>query len=384
MQVYKTFLKISLKSIFSAFAYIIAFLTLSMLITQTGNKSDISSFVSEKMEVAVVDNDHTSTSKALYQYVAKKHHIKTVNMKDETWRDELFYRNVDYIVIIEKGFEENYNSSNSSEYMKSYTNPDSNTSFIIRSELETFLQNLNYYKTAGFSEKESIEKAQTVANIHVTTDFKKNEKKIEQPTAMSYFFSFAPYVLLCILINTIGPMLMIWNRPEIKTRTEISSLSMSKRNLALIGAVATCAMVVFFIYLATCIGFFKEDFFSLRGFYYSINAFLYLLVCISATYLVAQLSHKLNALSMWSNGLGLSTSFLCGVFVIRDLLPDQVISFSKCLPTYWYINITEELKFFDGSLSKLAFQSAGMQLLFAIAIYAVALIIIKNRQQKAT
>ena len=384
MQVYKTFLKISLKSIFSAFTYIIAFLTLSILSTQTGNKSDISSFVSEKMDVAVVDNDHTSTSKALYQYVAKKHHIKTVNMKDETWRDELFYRNVDYIVIIEKGFEENYNSSNSSGYMKSYTNPDSNTSFIIRSELETFLRNLNYYKTAGFSEKESIEKAQTVANIHATTEFKKNEKKIEQPTAMSYFFSFAPYVLLCILINTIGPMLMIWNRPEIKTRTEISSLSMSKRNLALIGAVATCAMVVFFIYLATCIGFFKEDFFSLRGFYYSINAFLYLLVCISATYLVAQLSHKLTALSMWSNGLGLSTSFLCGVFVIRDLLPDQVISFSKCLPTYWYINITEELKFFDGSLSKLAFQSAGMQLLFAIAIYAVALIIIKNRQQKAT
>ena len=382
MQVYKTFLKISLKSIISAFAYIAAFLALSMMITNSGNKSDISSFVSEKMDVAIVDYDHSVTSKALYHFVDKKHNIKSIQMKDEAWRDELFYRNVDYILIIEKGFADHYDQKDAANYMKSYTNPDSNTSFIIRSEVETFLRNLNHYKTAGFNEKESIEKAQKVSVIHTQTDLVKNQKKIEKPTAMSYFFTFAPYVLLCILINTIGPMLMIWNRPEIKTRTEISSLSLGKRNLALICAVATCAMVVFVIYLGTCVQFFKGDFFTLRGLYYTINAFLCLLVCISATYLVAQLSHKLNSLSMWSNILGLSTSFLGGVFVIRELLPDQVVLFSKCIPTYWYINITEELKYFDGTLSKLAYQSAGMQLLFAFALYAIALIVIKNKQQR--
>ena len=105
-------------------------------------------------------------------------------------------------------------------------------------------------------------------------------------------------------------------------------------------------------------------------------------VCIAITFLVAQLSKRVSALSMWSNVIGLSTSFLCGVFVTRQLLPDKVVAFSKCLPTYWYINVTEELKYFSGTLSREAWISMGVQLLFAAAIFAVSLVIIKNRQQK--
>lgn len=383
MQVYKTFLKISLKSITSAFAYIIVFLALSLIITKNGNKSDISSFMAEKINVAIVDKDQTTTSKALSKFIGTKNTLHSLNMEKDEWRDELYYRNIDYILVIEKGFEQHLNQADLKRHIKSYKNPDSTSSFIIRSETETFIRNLNYYQNAGFSQDESLKKAAAIGKIRTQTDLVKGESTIEKPTAMSFFFTFAPYVLLCILINTVGPMLIIWNRKEIKKRTEISSLSLSKRNLALIGAVATFSSLVFIIYLITCMGFFKNDFFTLQGFYYAVNAFIYLLVCISATYLVAQLSSKLNSLSMWSNGLGLSTSFLCGVFVVRDLLPDHVVTFSKCLPTYWYINITEELKYFDGSLSRLAYQSAGMQLLFAIALYALALIIIKNKQQKA-
>ena len=145
----------------------------------------------------------------------------------------------------------------------------------------------------------------------------------------------------------------------------------------------TFAFIVIIIFTAVCVVMYKDDFFTKATLYFGLNALCYMLVSISVTYLIAQLSKKLSALSIWSNIIGLSTSFLCGVFVSRELLPDKVVALSKCLPTYWYINVTEELKYYnDSSLSRNSWISMGIQLLFAAAIMIISLVVIKSRQSK--
>lgn len=383
MQVFKTFLKICVRNLPSSIGYVIAFLALSLLLSSTSSEnSDMTKFMEQKVDVAIVDLDQSQLSQSLYDYVDSTQNIKEINMEDESWRDELFYHNVNYILVINKGFQDSFANGTYQDLITAYENPDSNSSFIVETEVTTYLTNMKYYLTAGYSNAEAADKATTAAGISATTKVEVSDQEVEKPTALSYFFSYMPYMMICIMINTLGPMLFIWNRPEIKARTSISGLSMTKRNLALVGAMAAFAGLLFGIFMAVAAIFFKGDFFSPRGFYYSINTFAYLLVCIAITYLIAQLSKKLTALSMWSNAIGLSTSFLCGVFVMRDLLPASVVTFSQVLPTYWYINITEELKYFDGSLSNLFYQSLGVQLLFALAIYGVALVIIRLRQQK--
>ena len=189
-------------------------------------------------------------------------------------------------------------------------------------------------------------------------------------------------MILCLLINTLGSTLIIWNKPELKARTAVSGTSFATRNAGIVFGMLTFASIVILIFTAVCVVMYKDDFFTKATLYFGLNALCYMLVSISVTFLIAQLSKKLSALSIWSNIIGLSTSFLCGVFVSRELLPDKVVALSKCLPTYWYINVTEELKYYKGSLSNNSWISMGIQLLFAAAIMVISLVVIKSRQSK--
>ncbi len=68
-------------------------------------------------------------------------------------------------------------------------------------------------------------------------------------------------------------------------------------------------------------------------------------------------------------------SFLGGIFVPREVLGAKVIALSKFLPTYWYVNAVEaiqEVKINPSILKEFKI-NIGVQFLFAIAMFAVAL-----------
>ncbi len=382
MQVFKTFLKIALRNIASGIVYLVIFVSISLMITNTSKSKDPDSFSKQKVKISVIDRDDSDLSHALYDYLDSSQKIVDIGNDEETWRDYLFYHNIEYLLIIDKGFEDKMASSDYENVITSYKNPDSNSSYIVASQTEAYIKYISAYVSSGYSYTDAAKKAADTASLTADTSYRVSDEVIEEPTALSYFYTFVPYILICILINSMGPMLIIWNRPGIKARTSISSLSLVKRNTALIGALACYSAVVYGIIIALSAIIFRNDFFTVKSIYYCLNTLAYLLVSVAITFMVAQLSKKLTALSMWSNIIGLSTSFLCGVFVTRSLLPDKVVSFSKCLPTYWYINVTEELKYYDGSLSSLSWKSMGIELLFAAAFFGIGLVIIKSRQQK--
>ena len=143
-------------------------------------------------------------------------------------------------------------------------------------------------------------------------------------------------MILCLLINTLGSTLIIWNKPELKARTAVSGTSFAARNAGIVFGMLTFASIVILIFTAVCVVMYKDDFFTKATLYFGLNALCYMLVSISVTFLIAQLSKKLSALSIWSNIIGLSTSWI----------------------------------------------SMGIQLLFAAAIMVISLVVIKSRQSK--
>lgn len=381
MQVYKTFLKIALRNISSSIMYFAIFTSLAFIIPKAQGSKSVISYSSEKVSVGIVDRDNTDISKALYGFVDEHHNIKELLPDEEAWADDLFYHNVDYILVIEKGFSEKLASGDYEAMLTAYQSPTSNSSYIVNNQVESFLGNLSLFLKNDMSLSEATAQATEIAAVEASVVLPDNSDAHVTNSPISMFFTFVPYIMICILINSLGPSLIIWNRPEIRTRTEISSLPALKRNMGMIAAVATFAMVIFGIFMSIASNAFKKDFFAKVGLYYTLNTFVYLLVCLALTYLIAQFTKKLQMLSVWSNVIGLSTSFLCGVFVGRALLPDKVVSFSRCLPTYWYINVTEELRSFSGTLSANAYRSMGVQLLFAVAIFAIAMAVIEFKRR---
>ncbi len=381
MQVYRTFLKLTLRNIFSGIMYLVIFTTVAIIISRAQSSSSNATFTVTKVNVGVIDNDNTALSQKLYDYIDNTNTIKELDPDEDKWPDEIFYHNVELIIVINDGFADSISSGNYEDVITTYKQPDSNKAYVVASQINTFLDSLSYYTAAGYSVEDASDKALDTAGLAADTEYLDKNAGDGNASAMSYFFTFMPYMMLCLLINSYGPMLVIWNRPELKSRTEIAALSIGKRNLGLIGATATYSVIVFALFMGVGAAFFSKEFFTARGAMYMLNSLTYLLVCISITYLVAQLSKKTQMLTMWSNVIGLSTSFLCGVFVSRFLLPDKVVSISRCLPTYWYVNITEELKYSFNGITPLMIQSLGIQLLFAVAIYVIGLVIVKSKRQ---
>ncbi len=384
MQVFKTFFKISLRFLPSVIIYIVIFGILSMVLPNTVQNSNEKTFTAAKLKIAVIDNDNSTISQGLCEYLDEIHTIVDIGTDDETWRDELFFHNVIYILVINDGLEENIESGIYENLITAYEDPASNSSYIVASQVNTYLNTVKGYMLADMSADDSVKEAsKTVAKETEVSYLNEDNVQTQSLSGVFYYFNYIPYIMLCMLINSLGPMLVIWNRPEIKSRTAISSLSLTQRTSALFGAAATFAIFVFTLLIAFGAVTYSNDFFCRKGALYLLNAFVYLIVTISITFLVSQLTRHVNMLNMFSNAIGLSSSFLCGIFVQRSLLPDKVIAFSKCLPTYWYINVTEELKNFDGSLSNNAIISIGVQLLFAAAIFAISLAIIKIKEQRS-
>ncbi len=382
MQVYRTFLKMLMRNIASGLLYLGIFIIISLTVAKNSESNDFTTFNNAKLDIAVIDRDNSTLSKALYDYLNDCQNIISIDSDEKKWADELFYRTVDYILVIDEGFEEHVRDENYDNLLTSYSAPDSNTSYIAQSQTESFVQNVCLYLEAGYDYEQAALKAGEISRITADVQISNGSGTDAEVSSVSYFFTFLPYVLICMLINSLGATLMAWNRPEIKARTAVSGTGLTARNAGIIAAMTVYSLVIVGIFIIVCIFSYRKDFFSESTIYYGINGLCYMFVCIAITFLVAQLSKRVSALSMWSNVIGLSTSFLCGVFVTKQLLPDKVVAFSKCLPTYWYINVTEELKYFSGTLSREAWISMGVQLLFAAAIFAVSLVIIKNRQQK--
>jgi ABC-2 type transport system permease protein len=384
MHVYKTFFKISLRFFSSTIIYLIIYGVLAFVIPST-NKSDAGAldFEAEKISIAVIDRDETVLSQDLCEYLNEIHDVKDIGNDKEVWADELYYKTVSYILVIENGFMDNVLSGNYENSLTSYEDPASNSAFIVAGQINTYLNTLKGFISSDYELTEAINLTHDTIGIKADVKFSNATDKIVQVDSVSLYFNYLPYIVICMLINSLGPMLIVWNRPKLKARTAISGKSLSERSLSLIFAAITYSLFIFAVIIAFGIICFRNKFFSEATIYYIINAITFLIVGTTITFMVSQFCKKAEMLNMWSNIIGLGMSFLCGIFVQRSLLPDGVVNFSKCLPAYYYISVTEELRNFSGVLSTEAWHCILVQLLFAIVFLGVSMVIIKFKEKAA-
>ena len=383
MQVYKTFFKISLRFFSATIIYLVIYSVLSIAIPKsTQSDGGALEFNSSKVDIAVVDLDNSELSKDIYQYLDENHNIKDIGTDKETMADELYNKSVTFILVMNDGFEESFLNGEYGEKLVSYEDPASNSAFIVSGQVETYLKTLKGYLAADYELTEAIRLTGETVNIKATVEFANATNQSPSMDSLGLYFTFFPYISICMLINSLGPMLVIWNKPNIKKRTAVSGKSLTSRTFSLMLAAITYSAFIYVICLIFGMIVLRKEFFTERTGYYILNSTAFMIIGVAITYLVSQVCKKTEMLNMWSNIIGIGMSFLCGVFVSRSLLPDGVVNFSKCLPAYYYISVTEELVTYNGTLSSIAWQSILIQLLFALAIFGVAMVVVKAKEKK--
>ena len=181
-------MKILKKNIGLVIIYLVIFFSVAMALQAAASKEHLEDFEKARVDIAVADNDQSTLSHALTDYLKTIHNVSEISSDPSVMQEELFYRNAEYIVQIPKDF---YKTCIVQDNPISVTKiPGSYTSFYVDQQINAWLNNVRTYIASGFSQKEAAKAALEQPSSRVSM-YQDTETTSETP-AYTYYFRYVP------------------------------------------------------------------------------------------------------------------------------------------------------------------------------------------------
>lgn len=385
MTVFRGALRIAIRQKFLIILYLAIFMALGIMIIVSKDNSSTLGYEKESVTMAVIDRDKTELSCGIREILEASQNVVDIEDNEKKIREELYYSNIEYALIIPENFEKNYleaieNDDTTDNLLLGTGRPSSNASYYIKNIVDNYLSGINLYIKADYSIEEAIN------NMKSIDTSKNNVSIIEgsmESSKLSVGFMILPYVLIALSCFIIGFIILEYQKPEIKKRLEISAVSSFRRSTQLMLSVFVIGIIIFAISLGLVNILNPGNVFNDSNIgYYLINLIMMILNSIAIAFFVASVSVNSNAVNGLANVLSLGMSFLCGVFVPVSLLSKSVVKISKIIPVYWYENNNNILgihsKLSNSQISQIT-NGYVKQLTGALIIFAIAFAIQKIR-----
>lgn len=331
MTVFKTYWRL-IRSLFPVIIlYLSIFLVLSIIMGSIGTEEKTFSMANPK--VLLIDHDQSTLSKGFHSFL--KEHAKLVQLKEEEDRleDALFYRQVDYIIEIPEDYAKNFQQGEKPK-LKTKNAPGSTTATYTEMLCNRYFQLARTYQES-YSEEEYVpmilEDLKSGSEAILLNPGKEEIQKVES------FFNYTNYTILALCLCVIGIITHLFLHPTIKKRNQISSMSSSQLNkkLFLGHFLLMCGNFLLYVLMGLCL--YPSVILSIQGLLFLVNMFCFHIMALSLGFFLGNLIKSREAQNGLVNVIALGTSFLCGAFVPQEYLGKGVLTFSKVLPSYWYI-----------------------------------------------
>jgi ABC-2 type transport system permease protein len=385
MQVYKAYFKIIYKNLSQIMIYITVFLTLAVVMANTNNNVANISFTETKVNMVFINNDGDSRLvKGLEAYLSKQANI--VHIPDETQKlqDALFFREVEYILRVPKGFTEGLLSGRALQLEKTTAASSASGVYIDNiinkylNTAKTYLANiedLSAEQLLSYVENDLSQKTEVIMN-HSVEEGSKNEKS-------AIYFNYVAYSLLSILILGVSSVMLVFNNTDIKKRNLCSPIKLRSMNFQLILGNLSYAFIAWFIMILTSLMMYGSYMFSVRGMLLLLNSLIFTIAALSISFLIANVIKSRNAMSAAANVLSLGTCFISGVFVPQALLGEKVLRAASFTPNYWYVKSNNSIaNLVNFNMENLAPIFLNMLIIvgFAVAVFSVTLVVTKQKR----
>jgi len=340
MTVFKTFLKIINKNKFIVILYTVILVFFSVFTLQTGS-SEVDFKITKPDILIVCDDELEGITKNLTYFLENNTNVKDIKMNNDAINDALFYRDVSYIIYINKGFREDFlNGKNPKIEIKSVGDYEASIAEIL---LNRYLKVASSYQSIISDEEELITKINETleSEISVEVTSKTNTSDLEK---MAFYFNFTNYSILATLLYIVSLILASFKEKTVNTRTIVSSMNYKVHNRYLLLSNMLFAFLLFLIYVIIGFILIGNSIFSLHGLIYIINFFIFTFCALTIAFLIGNIIKNKNAISGIVNVVALGTSFLCGSFVPMEWIPDFVLKIAHILPSYYFIKNNELLK----------------------------------------
>lgn len=381
MVVYKTFFKVLNKCKFPIILYT-AILLFFAGFNMSSNDNSLD-FTVEKPDIMVINNDEEEgITKNFLEYLKENTNIKDTKKDEQSIKDALFYRDVEYIIYIPENYSKSFLSGGNPQIDVKSTGEYQST--LANMIVERYIKVAKSYRDSVSSDEELFEKISSTlskkADVQVTS-----KMDATSLSRLTRYFNFSAYSFIAISIYVVSTILLIFNEEKINKRTVIGSVDYKKINLKLLIANSGFCFLVWAIYFICARILIGELTFSKYGLYYAMNSFIFVISTVTLGFLVSKFVKNRNTITALINIIGLGSSFLCGVFVPMEFLPDFVLKIAHVLPAYWFVKNNELIGSTENFTSEV-FKSLGINALviigFALAFF-VATNIISKRKIKA-
>lgn len=343
MTVFKTFFRIVNKLKPTIILYTALLIIFGAVNMKTSDNNI--NFVNSKPDILIINQDvNKGLTKNLIDYMKKNSNIVKVEDNEEKINDALFYREVSYVIYIPKDYRKNVLLGNNPKLdIKKTDEYDAHLSEMM---LKRYIKLQNIYNEEAGSEDELI----TLINDNINDDVNvKITSKVDTSKTynIAYYFNFASYSILAIIIYIICLVLCSFKEESISKRINISSINYKSHNNKILLASIVFSSIVWFLFVIIGVIVVGDIMFSLRGLISIINSLIFTFCALTLSILISSLTNNKNAISGIVNVIALGSAFLCGAFVPAEYLPSSVLNFAHILPAYYYINSNDLLKNID-------------------------------------
>ena len=381
MTVFKCYLKILRQNIWLVIMYLGIFFSVTMVMQAASGKSEESIYESTSINIGIVQKDTGTLAQGFVDYLKNIHHVILMENNPEKLQEELFYRNVEYIIQIPEDF---YQTCFVEEKSLDVTKvPGSYSSYYVDRQINSYLTTARTYLAAGFSQEETVQDVN--AQTHTPVTKLTSSSTTSERAAFSYYFRYIPYLFLGALCYVMGYILMAFKKGDIQKRMAASAVSVKRQTLEGLLAMGIIGLALWLFGLIGAALIYGRDFLLAdNAGYFLLKTRVMLIVALSLSSLLGMCVTNSNMLNGIANLVSLAMCFLCGVFVSMDVMDASVLKVARFLPVYWYEQANETLSKHPVLSAEQLAQvriDMGVQLLFALVFVCIILVISKYKKE---
>ncbi|MCB2291319.1 ABC transporter permease [Clostridium sp. CS001] len=385
MPVFKVYFKIIKANKTQMFIFLGIFLAISLLYSLSATTKNEENFSQTKTNVTFINLDeNTALITGFKEYLSKSANFIDVENKPEKLQDALFFREVEYIVTIPKGFTQDFLQGKPTELQKIVV-PGSTSRMYVDMSINKYFNMARVYinNSKGITPENLAKEVSKGASLDTNVELKSFGVKKQNNALAVSAFNYMAYSLFSVLILGVSSILMVFNNKNLQRRNLCSPMKNKSFNLQLIMGNLVFALAAYGVMAGFAFILNRDQMMSYNGLLLCINALVFTIVALSISYLVGLLIKNRNAQSAVANVLALGLSFLSGVFVPQEVLSDKAMAIASFTPTYWYVkgnNVIGKLSNFSFDNLSPVFTYMLIELGFAVAVFSVALVVSKQKR----
>lgn len=383
MIVFKNYLKVAKSFLGIIAVYTVIFLSLAIFTSTSGSGSN--TYEPTEAKIAIINHDKESKFiQNFEEYVKNSAQLIDLESDDESLKDALFFRKVDYIMIVPENYTKDFIAGNDVK-MDVMAVPDSSAAMYSKELMNKYINIANIYIRADISEDVLADKVKEDIGKEAKISLISGNDNGAEVSSARHYYNFANYTLLAITVVVVAMIMVSFSEDKIRRRNLVSPVSYKSINRQLLLGNIVVSSGVWLLYVLASFVLYKDTMFSQHGLLFIVNSGVFMSVVLSIGFLLATITNKREVISGMSNVIGLGSSFIAGAFVPQELLGTFVLFIAKFTPSYWYItnnNKIAKLSSFTFDALQPILLNMGIILGFTFIFYIAIQLVGKLRLKK--